>query len=72
MAVTVRYGLGNQIQKNLSGSCAGAIRRDRTLQSALGYTDNVDVKVNGMTVADDYVVRDNDVISLETRASSKA
>lgn len=73
MAVTVKFGAGNSTNYNGGvGQTVGSVKANTNLQSILGYTSNVDAFVNGVAAGDDCVITEGDVVSLQTRAASKA
>lgn len=72
MSAVIKYGMGNQLTRNVDGQNVRCVRTNRDYQAALGFGDNVDTFVNGVRVSDDYIIANGDVISFQDRAASKA
>lgn len=69
---TIKFGYGNEVKKSIS--TLDQVRDDEALQAVLGYGDNVDFYVNGVKVPDgeERELVDGDVVSIQTRTSTKA
>jgi hypothetical protein len=71
--ITTSYGVQNKLTRDFPvGTTVGAIRQDASLQTALGFSTNVQAIVNGAAVSDDYVLGEGNVLSFEDRAARKA
>jgi len=69
---TIKFGLNVLSNASYTNRTVGQIKADGGLRSALGYDANVTAIVNGVAVDDSYTVKENDTVSLQTRAASKA
>lgn len=50
----------------------GDIRRNEDLRDQLGYGDNVNLMIGGITMPDDAIVPNDAVVVIETAANKKA
>lgn len=73
MQVTIRFGLANELTKDVpEGTSVGTLIHDRSIASALGYGSNVQAVVDGVVQSDNSPLSDGDVVTIETKANSKA
>lgn len=72
MSILIRYGVNNQVSKETSEfPTVGAILSHAGLQQFLGFGSNVEARVGNMTVDTGYVLRDDDIVDLVSRANTK-
>ncbi len=69
---TLKYGISNALTLKLAGKKISEVLASSSFQSALGYGQNVQARINGRITEGDYVIKDNDVVDLETIANRKA
>lgn len=69
---TLRFGATNSLNVQLAGSTVASVLANSAYRGALGYGSNVQAKINGSVVSNDYQIRSGDVIDIETRAQEKA
>lgn len=69
---TIKFGLNVLTNTSYTGKTIGQLKADGGMRSALGFDGNASALVNNVSVSDDYIVRENDVVSFQTRAASKA
>lgn len=73
MTVTIRFGASNELSKAVpAGTTVGTILRDANVKAVLGFGDNVQAVVDGVVQRDTAPLDDGDVVTVETRANSKA
>ena len=74
MQVTIKYGAGNEVTRNIAeGTTYEEVIQDPNLEAILGYSaDSVEARVDGSTVVLDDTPCDGDTIRLTTKANSKA
>jgi hypothetical protein len=68
----VKYGVDIEPLQSDSPITVGSIRRNGSLKDALGYGDNVNILINGVTMSDDHIVPPNATVVIETAANTKA
>lgn len=73
MLVTIKYGSGNQITKNVSaGTSLGSILGDANIRAALGFGANVEGQIGGVTQANTLSLQEGMVVVVTDKACSKA
>lgn len=69
---TVVYGPDSEIHQQDTPIKIGDIRRSEELRDLLGYGDNVNLMIGGITMPDDAIVPNESVVVIETAANKKA
>jgi hypothetical protein len=70
--ITIRYGI-ESITKEVSCSMTvGQVKTNPTFSAALGYGNNVDALINGVSVPNEAIVPDGATVVIETACNSKA
>lgn len=69
---TVVYGPDSESFEQETLIKIGDIRRSEDLRDALGYGDNVNLMIGGITMPDDALVPQGSVVVIETAANKKA
>jgi len=70
--ILVRFGL-QSMERHYSGTVtARMIRTDPNLKAGLGFSDNVRVVLNGVTMPDEAVIGTGSTVTIETAANTKA
>lgn len=72
MQVQVRYGCELFSKVYPEGTTFGDICRDHTVKAALGCGDNVKATMSGVEMPADVLVPGNALVTLETKANTKA
>lgn len=73
MKATIKFASNELSRDNFpEGTTIGDILRDPNLRAVLGFGDNVEARIDGVTQDLSAPVRDGDVIFLATKAASKA
>jgi len=71
--LTITFGLSNSVTKAAeSYPTVNSVISDASLRQVLGFGDNVEARVNGVTCDVGQALADGDVITLVTKANSKA
>jgi len=71
--ITITFGLSNSVTKDVdSYPTVNSIIADPSLRQVLGFGDNVEARVNGVTCDVGQYLSDGDTVSLVTKANSKA
>lgn len=71
--ITIRFGASNELNRGFSeGTTVGTILADRNLKAVLGFGDNVQAVIDGQVQPTSAPIGDGDVVTIETRANSKA
>lgn len=68
----VNYGVDTEPFQSETPIRVSQIKRDMDLRNSLGFGDNVNVMVNGVTLPDDAIVPNGSTVVLETAANKKA
>ncbi len=71
-SIKVRYGVDVEVFTSDSPITIGQIRRDSDLRCKLGYGDNVNLMISGVTMPDDAIVPNDATVIIETACNSKA
>lgn len=72
MSIKISFGLDNEVRVDEDKyDTAGDITRDESLKAFLGFGDNVELVVNSIPVGSDYILSDQDEVSIRTRANKK-
>lgn len=69
---TVVYGPDTEVFEQDGPIKVGDIRRSDDLRDTLGYGDNVNLMIGGITMPDDAIVPNDSVVVIETAANKKA
>jgi hypothetical protein len=69
---TVQYGPDSVEHESNSPIRIGDIRASQDLRDELGYGDNVNLMIGGITMPDDALVPNGSVVVIETAANKKA
>lgn len=69
---TVVYGPDSESFEQDTPIKIGDIRRSEDLRDTLGYGDNVNLMIGGITMPDDAIVPQDSVVVIETAANKKA
>jgi translation initiation factor IF-1 len=70
--IKIKFGHSNEVNKSADVfTTVGAILRNASLRTALGFGDNVEAHVNGAAVNNSYALRSGDIVELVTKANSK-
>ncbi len=69
---TVVYGPDSETYEQDTPIKVGDIRRSDDLRDTLGYGDNVNLMIGGITMPDDAIVPNDSVVVIETAANKKA
>jgi hypothetical protein len=70
--VLVQFGL-QSMERHYDGTVtARMIRTDSNLKAGLGFSDNVRVVMNGVTLPDDAIIAAGSRVTIETAANAKA
>ncbi len=69
---TVVYGADVEPYSSDSPIRIGDLRRNQDLKATLGFTDNVNFMISGVTQTDDAIVPNDAVVTVETAANKKA
>lgn len=69
---TVVYGADVEPFASDSPIRIGDLRHNEDLKAQLGFTDNVNFMVNGVTLPDDAIVPNDATVTVETAANKKA
>lgn len=69
---TVVYGPDSESFEQDTPIKIGDIRRSEDLRDTLGYGDNVNLMIGGVTMPDDAIVPQDSVVVIETAANKKA
>lgn len=69
---TVVYGPDSESFEQDTPIKIGDIRRSEDLRDTLGYGDNVNLMIGGITMPDDALVPNESVVVIETAANKKA
>lgn len=73
ITVTVRFGVSNELSKAVSeNTTVGQLVNDRNIQATLGFGANVQAVIDGTVQPDNAPLSDGDVITVETKANTKA
>lgn len=73
ISVTVRFGASNELTREVAdNTTVGDILRNSTFQAALGFGANVQAVVDGAVQPDRTTLSNGDIITVETKANSKA
>lgn len=71
--VTIKYGLGNTLQKEFpDNATVGSIVQDASVRAVLGYGANVRPKVDGVEQSLHAPIGHGDTIEIESVANAKA
>ena len=67
-----KFGTGNLAEKDFpEGTSLGCMKNNEALRAALGYPQNVECRVGGITQPDNYVPTSSLTISIVSRACEK-
>ena len=69
---TVRYGIDVEPFQSSSPITVGQIRRDGSLRARLGYGDNINVMVSGVTLPEEAIIANDSEVVIETACNKKA
>lgn len=73
MQVTFRFGPTNELSKNLrEGTTVQQALSDSSLKAGLGFGDNVQAIIDDTVQSGSTTLNDGDIVTIETRANSKA
>lgn len=73
ISVTIRFGSTNELTREFAaGTTVGSVLSDRNLQASLGFGGNVQAVVDGQVQQSNSPLTDGDVVTIETKANSKA
>jgi len=73
ITVTVRYGATGELTREFTnGTTAGSVLSNTGIQAALGFGSNVQAVVEGQVLRNETPLSNGDVVTVETRANSKA
>jgi hypothetical protein len=70
--IRVRYGVDEETMESDTPITVSAIRHDNNLRARLGYGDNVNALINGVTMPDEAIVPNGGLVVIETACNSKA
>ena len=71
--ITVKFGAGNSITRDINGyETVEDVLNDQNVQGILGFGDNVDTYIGGVPAPARTTLTDGDVITLVTKANTKA
>lgn len=70
--IKVKYGVDVEPLSGDSPFTIGALRRNENLKDVLGFGDNVNFLINGVTQPDDALVPNDATVVVETAANTKA
>lgn len=68
----VVYGVDTESLNSDSPISIGSIRRNEDLKGSLGFGDNVNLMINGVTMPDEALVPNGATVVIETAANKKA
>jgi hypothetical protein len=68
----VQYGVDVEPLESSTPITIGSIRRNQDLKDQLGWGDNVNLMVNGVTMPDEAIVPNGETVTVETAANTKA
>lgn len=68
----VKYGVDVEPLESSTPITIGSIRRDEDLRAQLGYGDNVNLMIDGVTMPDEAIVPAGATVTVETAANTKA
>lgn len=73
ITITTRFGATNELTKEFSeGTTVSQLLSNQSVKATLGFGDNVQAVVNGSILAGNTVLDDGDVVTIESKANSKA
>ena len=73
MKITGVYGIQNTVTREFeSGTTVGDLKKNADLRAALGFSDNVQVYVNGVVAGDEFVIGPGNIVAFEDQAGRKA
>ena len=72
MGIIITFGVNNSVEKSAeSYPSVNAVLQDANLRQFLGFGDNVEARVNGVTADVGQALVDGDKIELVTKANKK-
>lgn len=73
ITITTRFGATNELTKGFpEGTRVSQLLSNQSVKATLGFGDNVQAVVNGSILAVNTVLDDGDVVTIESKANSKA
>lgn len=70
--IKVVYNVDVEVVESATPVSIGSIRRNEDLKARLGFGDNVNLMVNGVTLPDEAIVPNDATVVIETAANKKA
>ena len=70
--ITVVYGPDLEVMESDTPITIGAVKRNQDLRDQLGYGDNVNLLINGVTMPDEATIPNGSTVTIETAANKKA
>jgi sulfur carrier protein ThiS len=70
--ITVTFGLNEVTTQIPANYTVGDVLRSDRIRGALGFTDNVYARIDGVIVEESHTLSEGDTVCVETRANSKA
>lgn len=74
MTIKIKFS-GNELTRQFDAGATvtvSSIITDASMKAALGFGSNVEAQLAGQTLSNDAILRDGDVITVVTKANSKA
>lgn len=70
--IKVVYNVDVEVVESATPVSIGSIRRNEDLKARLGFGDNVNLMVNGVTLPDEAIVPNDATVVIETAANKKS